>query len=439
MAGLYIHIPFCESRCIYCGFYSTTSLKRRDAYVDALCKEMKLRPWATELGTEMETEMGTNHPIQTIYLGGGTPSQLSSEQLIRLFEGIRLYISEERRVKSQESEERREKSEETKFGGQRESQFSCNTNRYEGTDDCFEGMEITMECNPDDVTDDFCETLRKLPVNRISMGAQTFSDERLCFLHRRHNTAEVKDAVTRLRNIGIGNISIDLMFGFPEETLEDWASDIQQAIDLNVEHISAYSLMYEEGTSLYRMLEQKKVQEIDEELSRNMYEMLIDKLTAAGYNHYEISNFAKLGFHSRHNSSYWHEVPYIGLGAAAHSYRRKILPNGAIEATRSWNIDNIQEYMASINNGILPSQEEKLDLDTRYNDLITTALRTSQGIDLQRMKKEFGKKYLQQLLQEAKGKIKRGWMKLSEDMQYISLTREGIYISDDIMSDFMIV
>ena len=195
MAGLYIHIPFCESRCVYCGFYSTTSLKLRDAYVDALIKEMSLRPILQEL-EEVEK-------IETIYLGGGTPSQLTGEQLIRLFDGINKYIS-----------------------------------------DINSDMEITMECNPDDVTDEFCQTLKQLPVNRISMGAQTFSNQRLRFLHRRHNAQEVKTAVERLRNIAINNISIDLMFGFPGENIEQWKSDIQEAISLNVEHISAYSLMY---------------------------------------------------------------------------------------------------------------------------------------------------------------------------------------------------
>ena len=408
MAGLYIHIPFCESRCIYCGFYSTTSLKLRDAYVHALCKEMELRPIDSEIGgsdkIEKSDKFETNYKIETIYLGGGTPSQLSGEQLVRLFEGIKKYVgSEERKVKSEESVRKED-------------------------ENIFDGMEITMECNPDDVTEAFCDTLRKLPVNRISMGAQTFSDERLRFLHRRHNAAEVKTAVERLRAIGIRNISIDLMFGFPSETLADWQGDIQQALQLGVEHISAYSLMYEEGTTLYRLLDQGEIAEIDEETSRQMYETLITTLTQAGYEHYEISNFARPGFRSRHNSSYWHEIPYIGLGAAAHSYDR---------AKRSWNVDNIQEYIARINLGELPSEAEALDLETRYNDLITTALRTSDGIDLAHMREEFGDHLAQQLLDEAQKHIDRGLMKIKDGK--LSLTREGLYISDDVMSDFMIV
>ena len=224
MAGLYIHIPFCESRCIYCGFYSTTSLSMRDDYVDALCKEMKMRPF--------KTATDYDYSLRTIYLGGGTPSQLTHDQLIHLFEGIK------------------------------KAYFPPNHSEEE-----FSKMEITMECNPDDVSEEFCKTLLQLPVNRVSMGAQTFSDHRLGFLHRRHKAADVKAAIKRLRGIDIHNISIDLMFGFPGETLEDWKKDIDEAIKLEVEHISAYSLMYEEGTTLYRMLERGKIEEIDEEMN----------------------------------------------------------------------------------------------------------------------------------------------------------------------------
>ena len=397
MAGLYIHIPFCESRCIYCGFYSTTSLQRRDAYVDALCKEMELRP--------LTEAIGDKNSIDTIYLGGGTPSQLTGEQLQRIFQAIAKFYTPH-----------------------------------------FENMEITMECNPDDVTPSFCNTLRQLPINRISMGAQTFSDERLRFLHRRHQAKEVCQAVENLRAIGIHNISIDLMFGFPNETLTEWEKDIYEALDLGVEHISAYSLMYEEGTVLYRLLEQRKIQEVDEEVSLQMYETLCEILKKAGYEHYEISNFARPGFRSKHNSNYWKEVPYIGLGAAAHSYKRS--PK---EITRSWNIDDIQTYIQTIHAGELPSEGETLDLKTRYNDLITTALRTKEGINLDQMEKEFGSDYVDRLLKEAKDKIQRGVMKRTHNentlenhenskcLGHLSLTSQGIYISDDIMGDFMIV
>ncbi len=414
MAGIYIHIPFCESRCIYCDFYSTTSLKLRDDYMDALCHEMDLRPLSSELGERQR--------IETIYLGGGTPSQLTDEHLDRLFEGLKRYLSNKHNVTEKEKA---------------------------SSEDPFEGMEITMECNPDDVTDEFCATLQKIPVNRISMGAQTFSNDRLRFLQRRHNADEVRTAVRRLRGIGIHNISIDLMFGFPYETLEDWKSDISEALALNVEHLSAYSLMYEEGTALYRMLELEKIKEIDEELSLQMYETLCSMLTSAGFEHYEISNFARPGYRSRHNSSYWNEVPYIGLGAAAHSYKRTTLENGEMKVIRSWNIASLPTYINSVRQDILPSEHEVLDLNTRYNDLITTALRTSDGINLALMSEEFGDGMVNHLLQEAKDKIKRGLIEVTDQektcspyppkSQRIKLTQKGIYISDDIMGDLVIV
>ena len=210
-------------------------------------------------GNEMELRAEETERVSTIYLGGGTPSQLTSQQLLQIFEGISQHYG------------------------------SC----------MVRDMEVTMECNPDDITPTLCHTLSQLPINRISMGAQTFSDERLRFLHRRHNAREVENAIHLLREAGIGNISIDLMFGFPNETIQEWQQDIEHAISLNAEHLSAYSLMYEEGTTLYRLLQQEKIKETDEDTYLRMYEMLIDKMTAAGYEHYEISNFAKPGFRSR--------------------------------------------------------------------------------------------------------------------------------------------
>lgn len=371
MAGLYIHVPFCASRCIYCGFYSTTMLPLRSRYVDALCKEMEMLPYKPR--------------ISTIYLGGGTPSQLTHEELQRLFDYIyKVY-------------------------------------------DVDNNAEVTMECNPDDIKTGM---FQGLPVNRVSMGAQTFSDERLRFLHRRHTAKEVDDAVRALRSDGIHNISIDLMFGFPGETMDDWKTDIRHAIALNPEHISAYGLMYEEGTPLYRLLEQGKVKEIDEELSINMYSTLIDMLESAGYEHYEISNFAKVqnskpkvqSFRSRHNSSYWNDTPYIGLGAGAHSYYNN---------TRHWNPDNIEKYITEIENGRLPYEEETIDDDTHYDDIVTTALRTREGIDLTRL----DDKHKTYLLQSAKNYIDRGLLIL--DNNRLRLSRQGINISNQIMSDLM--
>ena len=384
MAGLYIHIPFCKSRCIYCGFYSTTWISYQDRYVDALCKELQMR---------LNDNSLTDNPfrtLSTIYLGGGTPSQLSASNLEKLF----IYINKV-------------------YGGILEDPQT----RKE--------LEITMECNPDDVDDAFCQTLRQLPVNRISMGAQTFSDERLHFLHRRHTARQVDEAVERLRKAGIDNISIDLMFGFPGEKLEEWEHDIDHAIDLQVEHISAYCLMYEVNTRLYELsIYDPQYKEISDEDERNMYEMLIDRLSAAGFEHYEISNFARPNRRSRHNSSYWQATPYMGIGAAAHSYDIK---------TRSWNMADMTYYVHQMEQGVRPFETETLDNATRYNDLITTALRTLEGITIANVDSDF-RDYL---LKNAERHINRNLLAL-EDGQ-LHLTREGLFVSDSIMSDLVFV
>lgn len=282
--------------------------------------------------------------------------------------------------------------------------------------------EVTLECNPDDISPSFVDFLEQSPVNRISMGVQTFSNAQLNFLHRRHRAEDVATAVKRLREIGVDNISIDLMFGFPNQSLAAWERDILQALDLGVEHISAYSLMYEEGTPLNQLLKSNKIHEIDDELSLQMYQALVHHLKAAGYEHYEISNFAKPGKQSRHNSSYWHAIPYLGIGAAAHSYN--------IES-RQWNVSDLKTYITAIQQGKIPTEKEWLDADTRYNDLVTTALRTSQGIHLSSLTPH----YRNFLLQQAKRFIDRHLMEIEND--YIRLTTEGIYISDAIMTDLI--
>jgi oxygen-independent coproporphyrinogen-3 oxidase len=317
--------------------------------------------------------------ISTIYLGGGTPSQLSNVNLRRLFDHIQ----------------------------------QCFGVKYNSD------MEITMECNPDDVNE---ELFNRLPVNRVSMGIQTFDDARLRFLHRRHSAAEARHAVEILRRVGIQNISIDLMFGFPEESLEEWESDIDEALALKVEHISAYGLMFEEGTLLYNMLQQGKVKEIDEEISLKMYDMLIDKLRAAGYEHYEISNFALPGYRSRHNSSYWNDTPYVGLGAAAHSYDGK---------RRSWNVAHLMAYMSAMEKGERRFESEKIDKRTHYDDMVMTSLRTCEGLDLSKLDAE----HRSFILQAADSYIKDGKLEIKDG--YLRLTRRGIAISNLIMSDLM--
>ena len=374
MAGIYIHIPFCRSRCIYCAFYSTTRLEQRRCYVDALCREMEMR------GKSVER-------IDTVYLGGGTPSQLTLGQLKQLF----LYINKVYSLPSIQGE-----------GGAE--------------------PEITIEANPDDVTDSFAATLLQLGINRVSMGVQTFSEDRLRFLNRRHTAAQATEAVGILRRAGIRNISIDLMYGFPDESLDDWQHDIDCALRLGVEHISAYCLAIEEGTALYEKVKNRTIRSEDEETERQMYYTLIDRLEAAGYEHYEISNFARRGFRSRHNSSYWTGVPYLGLGAAAHSYDGQ---------HRSWNVSDIHRYIDGIENGTRDYEYETIDDITRYNDRVMLALRTADGLDLATLT-DSDRAYLLSL---ASKYLDQGLLCLSQDR--LRLTRQGLFVSDMVISDLM--
>ena len=367
MAGIYVHIPFCASRCIYCGFYSTTGLlDTQDEYVEALLKELHLR--ADYLG---------DTPIETLYIGGGTPSLLSVANIKRL------------------------------------------GNRLAGMGKI---KEFTMECNPDDVTPELCDAMISVGINRVSMGVQTFSDERLRFLHRRHTSNHIPYAIDLLRKAGIKNISIDLMFGFPNESIAEWKHDIDLAISMEAEHISAYSLMYEEGTTLYNMLRKGEIKEKGEEDYVTMYDTLIDKLSTSGFEQYEISNFARPGFRSLHNSSYWNGTQYMGLGAAAHSYNIK---------TRQWNVNNLTEYIKSIKSGIIPMEEEYIDEITRYNDMITTALRTCEGIDLQSLTPQAH----DYIIRNMRKSINYGLLEITNN--HLKLTRRGLYVSDDVMSDLI--
>lgn len=373
MAGLYIHIPFCKSRCAYCGFFSTVSLGKRKEYVDCVCKELTLRN--SYLGDEA---------ISTIYFGGGTPSQLDASHI----KDILLHIYNIYNVR--------------------------------------EKTEITLECNPDDITPDFLSAIRSCGINRISMGTQTFNDARLKFLHRRHTASQAIGAVNMAKSAGFDNISIDLMFGFPNQTLEEWKHDVNTALTLGVQHLSAYSLMYEEGTALTRMLERGDFTEIDEELSLQMYEYLLDATKSAGFEHYEISNFAMPGHRSRHNSSYWQGIPYLGIGAGAHSY------DGS---SRQYNPDNLESYMAAISKGEIPSEKEDLNEDERYNEFVFTSLRTCEGIHLPTLSLRFGNERKDYLMRNAKPHILQG--RLIQNDEFLRLSRCGLFISNDIMSDLM--
>ena len=377
MAGLYLHVPFCSSKCSYCAFYSVTNNQLKQDYIEAVCKELYLRKHFFQ---DIHLKNNQFDPVvNTVYFGGGTPSCLDESDFEKIFNAI----------------------------------YDCFGTSFE---------EVTIECNPDDITLSYAKTLKKY-ANRISLGIQTFNNDQLKLINRRHNAEEAIKAVNIIKEMGISNISIDLIFGFPKETLADWLFDINQAIKLDIQHVSAYSLMFEKGTKLYHLLQKEKIEQISEDLSVEMYDVLIDKLSEAGLAQYEISNFAKPGFESRHNSSYWNETPYLGVGPSAHSYNL---------STRSWNVSNVSQYVKSISKGILPLEEEQIDEITRYNDLITTALRTKEGIHLNTLQED----YVQYLLEQSSDFIKEGTMIKTSDNR-LALTRKGYYISDAIMAELI--
>ena len=375
MAGIYIHIPFCKRRCIYCDFFSTTQSEKKPTYIHALCQELEMRKNYLE-GEE----------IETIYLGGGTPSQLTEEELNEIFTSL--------------------------------------YNIYKVKEDA----EITLEANPDDLTPEYVSMLRRLPINRISMGIQTFQEETLKLLHRRHTARQAIEAFQRCREAGFRNISIDLMYGLPGETLDTWKEDLQQAIALHPEHISAYHLIYEEGTALWKLRDEHQVEEADEDLSVTLFKNLIDELKQAGYQHYEISNFCLPGLHSRHNSSYWTGKKYLGCGPSAHSF------NGS---SRQWNIASLDNYLKGIASGKPNYEIEELDLYTRYNDFVITSIRTCWGMSLSHLRSEYGEELYRYCLRMAKSHLEQGVLEIEEDT--LRLTQEGIFISDGIMSDLLFV
>lgn len=371
MAGLYVHLPFCKSRCIYCGFYSTTLLGMVDEYVESVCRELDLVDWK-------------DCDISTIYFGGGTPSQLPVSAISRI--------------------------------------LSCIYNRYKVSPEA----EVTLEGNPDDVTPQYLLDLRKIGINRLSMGVQTFNDSRLRFLNRRHSSEQAIRAVKNAQVAGFDNISMDLMFGFPGQTQEEWKQDIDVALSLGVQHLSAYSLMYEEGTHLCNLLEKGDIEEISDNDSLAMYEYLNDALEKAGFEHYEISNYAKPGFRSRHNSSYWQGIPYLGLGAGAHSYDGR---------QRWYNPDNLKKYIEAININDDVREYETLTQNEKYDEYVMTGLRTCDGVDITELKQLFGESYLDYCLENARRHIDSGRMTL--DGNRMCLSRSGLFVSNDIMSDLM--
>lgn len=368
--NLYIHVPFCAQRCNYCDFYTQTQQGLRVDYIDALITELTVR----------HAELRSNEIVENIYFGGGTPSLLSDTELERICTHIYALYP------------------------------------------VSPTAEITLEANPDDVTPEYAEGLRRLPINRISMGVQSFQEEDLRFLNRRHNREQVYTAVGLLRSIGINNISLDLIYGLPNQTTETWQDNLNQITSLRVPHISAYHLIYEEGTALTKMRDLGKIHEVSEEDSVLFFAMLIEHLKRNGYEHYEISNFAMPEQYARLNTGYWQGKRYIGFGPAAHSY------DGT---ARSHNIASIKRYIEGWKKGERIYEEETLSPTERKHEYLMTRLRTQWGIALQEYEQLFGKEAHAQLLDKAHIFIQRG--ELSIENNTLKLSASGIFVSDAIL------
>lgn len=323
MAGLYLHIPFCKQACHYCNFHFSTSLKQKDAMVQAILQELvERKPYIEE-----ET-------LDTIYFGGGTPSLLSQRDLAIIFETINQNYS------------------------------------------IHEKAEITLEANPDDLSKQKLRELKNTPINRLSIGVQSFFEADLHFMNRAHNADEAKACIQNAQAIGFNNLTIDLIYGSPTTTNEHWEQNIQTVLDFDIPHISCYCLTVEPNTALDHFVKKGKAAPIDEEKAAQQFEILMNKLKTAGYEHYEISNFAKPNWHARHNSNYWLGATYLGVGPAAHSF------NGT---SRQWNIAHNAQYIQAINQQQPAFEKEILSKTEQYNEYILTALRTKWGCDLNKI------------------------------------------------------
>ncbi|MCM1319362.1 MAG: radical SAM family heme chaperone HemW [Muribaculaceae bacterium] len=381
MSGVYIHIPFCRHKCLYCDFYSIGSKSAPwKGYIQAILDEATAR--AEEWRQLHKYGIGNlSHP-DTLYIGGGTPSQMPAELLGKLITGI--------------------------------------TATFED----FNPVEVTMEVNPEDVNDEICFKMLDAGVNRVSMGIQSLQDNELRAVGRVHTAARALSAYTTLRR-HFSNISIDLIFGLPLQTHTSWTNTLDKAIALDAEHVSAYSLMWEERTALYKMQQLGKVKESDESLSEQMFITLTDKLRTAGYEHYEISNYAKPGYRSRHNSSYWVGTPYIGLGAAAHSYDGQRIRRANPADVRSY-IERLKQAQAPI------YTEEYLTDDELREEYIMTRLRRCEGIDTSDFRTHFGDRALRELLAKARRHPELIHLQYGADKmpQFITLSPDAIMRSD---------
>ncbi|MDW9382213.1 radical SAM family heme chaperone HemW [Chryseobacterium sp. JV558] len=373
---IYIHIPFCKQKCSYCNFHFSTSLNFKDEMLRAMKTELMLRK------DELQ-----NRTLKSLYFGGGTPSILSVDEINSLIDEALRYFSFEKDI------------------------------------------EITLEANPDDLDKIFLKQLAGTPVNRLSIGTQSFFEEDLKLMNRAHTASEAEGSIKRAQDFGFENLSIDLIYGSPTSNLEIWKENLNKTIALEVPHISSYALTVEPKTALENWISKGKVKSPKEEEQNREFYYLSDFLKDNGFEHYEVSNFAKPGFYSRHNSSYWKYQEYLGIGPSAHSY------NGF--DVRSWNVANNQQYIKKLNDKLLAKEEEILSQEDQFNEMIMIGLRTIWGVDLTSLKNKFSERLLEHFQREIKTKIEEGILIIEND--HLKIPEKHWFMADGIASDLFIV
>ncbi|MDR4894020.1 MULTISPECIES: radical SAM family heme chaperone HemW [unclassified Chryseobacterium] len=373
---IYIHIPFCKQKCSYCNFHFSTSLNFKDEMLRAMKTEIALRK------DELQ-----NRTLKSLYFGGGTPSILSVDEISSLIDEVLRYFSFEKDI------------------------------------------EVTLEANPDDLDKNFLKQLSGTPVNRLSIGTQSFFEEDLKLMNRAHSASEAESSIKRAQDFGFENLSIDLIYGSPTSNLEIWKENLNKTIALEVPHISSYALTVEPKTALENWISKGKIKSPKEEEQNKEFYYLSDFLKDNGFEHYEVSNFAKPGFYSRHNSSYWKYQEYLGIGPSAHSY------NGF--DIRSWNVANNQQYIKKLNDKLLAKEEEILSQEDQFNEMIMIGLRTIWGVDLESLKNKFSDRMLEHFQAEIKSKIEDGILIIENS--YLKIPEKHWFMADGIASDLFIV
>ena len=383
MAGIYLHIPFCKQACFYCDFHFSTSLKKKDELISCMQKELIFRK------DELQ-----NETIETIYFGGGTPSLLSTEEIQSLLDTI-------------------------------EENFSV-----------IESPEITLEANPDDLSDAVILGLAKSPINRLSIGVQSFFEEDLKSMNRAHNANEAKNCLS-MATRHFDNITVDLIYGVPNMTNERWKENLQTLFDFGINHISSYALTVEPKTALDSFIKQGKYPKLEEQVAREHFEILVEETQKQGFVHYEISNFGKPNYFSKHNTSYWQGKKYIGIGPSAHSFN---------QTHRSWNVSNNAKYIKSLQENVLPNEVEMLTINDQFNEYIMTGLRTIWGVSLSKIENKFGIDFKKRLLKAADKFIQQGLLVIaSETKQSVSIdeilktTSKGAFLADGLASELFIL